>query len=364
MRCSKQSRPYADALAADAAGSAGAAVGTVDHPYMKPGTAGAPAGVDPDDRRQGTRRLVQREPHSRRRDHAARRRQPQVVSGRQQGAQRRAPAAARRRSQSWPLQSPDKLAAAREIAAQVSDDFVAGRIGSVQLISPKLVNMMSQRPETRQLLPVAGGRSGAGRRRPAQRGRVRALARGRALAHPAEVSGIHDLRGDARDRCVVLRRPAGRDEQRQRQRQETDRSADGADEQCPSGRRSPRKSSRSSAAPKRCPASKESRSMTATVQPQRIHSHRDRQGRSGARQRRRRRVHRRHAAEHQRRAASARRKRRQLVGDVDQRRRRSSSAVPRCSRATSCSKCRANSATTRCAASRWVRPTASCAARR
>ena len=56
--------------------------------------------------------------------------------------------------QVWPLQSPDKLAAAREIAARVSDDFIAGRISSAILISPKLVNMMSQRPETRQLLPV------------------------------------------------------------------------------------------------------------------------------------------------------------------------------------------------------------------
>ena len=36
----------------------------------------------------------------------------------------------------------------------MSDDFVQGRIGSVTLISPKLINMMSQRPETRQLLPV------------------------------------------------------------------------------------------------------------------------------------------------------------------------------------------------------------------
>jgi F-type H+-transporting ATPase subunit gamma len=56
----------------------------------------------------------------------------------------------------WPLQSPDKLIAAREIAAQVSDDFIAGRIGSVMIISPKLINMMSHRPETRQLLPVQG----------------------------------------------------------------------------------------------------------------------------------------------------------------------------------------------------------------
>jgi F-type H+-transporting ATPase subunit gamma len=56
----------------------------------------------------------------------------------------------------WPLQSPDKLTVARELAAQVSDDFIAGRVGSVTLVSPKLINMMSQRPETRQLLPIQG----------------------------------------------------------------------------------------------------------------------------------------------------------------------------------------------------------------
>ena len=44
--------------------------------------------------------------------------------------------------------------AAREVAAAASDDFVNGRVSSVILISPKLVSMMSQRPETRQLLPV------------------------------------------------------------------------------------------------------------------------------------------------------------------------------------------------------------------
>jgi F-type H+-transporting ATPase subunit gamma len=57
--------------------------------------------------------------------------------------------------QTWPLQAPDKFLAAKEVAARVSDDFVAGRIGRVQLISPKLINMMSQRPESRQLLPIS-----------------------------------------------------------------------------------------------------------------------------------------------------------------------------------------------------------------
>src|ERR1700678_4604733 len=39
----KQSRPYADALA-QMLQDLLAAVGTVDHPFMKPGTAGAPVG--------------------------------------------------------------------------------------------------------------------------------------------------------------------------------------------------------------------------------------------------------------------------------------------------------------------------------
>src|ERR1700761_561433 len=40
----KQSRPYADALG-QMLQDLLAAVGTVDHPYMKPGTTGAPTGV-------------------------------------------------------------------------------------------------------------------------------------------------------------------------------------------------------------------------------------------------------------------------------------------------------------------------------
>jgi F-type H+-transporting ATPase subunit gamma len=58
--------------------------------------------------------------------------------------------------ESWVLQVPDKLASAQAVAARVSEDFVAGKISRVQLISPKLINMMSQRPESRQLLPIEG----------------------------------------------------------------------------------------------------------------------------------------------------------------------------------------------------------------
>jgi F-type H+-transporting ATPase subunit gamma len=54
----------------------------------------------------------------------------------------------------WMLQAPDKLATAQAVAATVSDDFVNGRVSKIILVSPKLVSMLSQKPETRQLLPV------------------------------------------------------------------------------------------------------------------------------------------------------------------------------------------------------------------
>jgi F-type H+-transporting ATPase subunit gamma len=148
----KQSRPYADALGAMLQDLL-AAVGTVDHPFMKPGTAGAPAGVilmTADKGLAGSfnANLI-RVAELMQRDDADRKWYP--VGNKARNAVRRLGAEP---VAMWPLQSPDKLVAAREIATRVSDDFVNGRIGTVMLISPKLINMMSQRPETRQLLPV------------------------------------------------------------------------------------------------------------------------------------------------------------------------------------------------------------------
>jgi F-type H+-transporting ATPase subunit gamma len=148
----KQSRPYADALG-QMLQDLLAAVGTVDHPFMKAGTAGAPAGVvlmTADKGLAGSfnANLI-RVAEIMQREDANRKWYP--VGNKARNAIRRLGQEAIR---VWPLQSADKLVAAREIAAQVSDDFVNGRIGSVQLISPKLVHMMLQRPETRQLLPV------------------------------------------------------------------------------------------------------------------------------------------------------------------------------------------------------------------
>jgi F-type H+-transporting ATPase subunit gamma len=46
------------------------------------------------------------------------------------------------------------LDTARAVSRQVSDDFVGGKISGITLISPKLISMMSQRPETRAILPI------------------------------------------------------------------------------------------------------------------------------------------------------------------------------------------------------------------
>jgi F-type H+-transporting ATPase subunit gamma len=155
----KQSRPYADALG-EMLQDLLAAVGHVDHPYMKPGTAGAPAGIilmTADKGLAGSfnANLI-RVGEIMHREDANRKWYP--VGNKARNAVRRL---GQEPVRIWPLQSPDKLVAAREIAAQVSDDFIAGRISAVQLISPKLVNMMSQRPETRQLLPVVATEAAA-----------------------------------------------------------------------------------------------------------------------------------------------------------------------------------------------------------
>jgi F-type H+-transporting ATPase subunit gamma len=150
----KQSRPYADALG-QMLQDLLANVGTVDHPYMKPGTASAPVGVilmTADKGLAGSfnANLIRVGETMDRED---KNRSWYPVGNKARNAVRRL---GREPIRMWPLQSPDKLAAARELAAQVSDDFVAGRVSTVMLISPKLINMMSQRPETRQLLPIEG----------------------------------------------------------------------------------------------------------------------------------------------------------------------------------------------------------------
>jgi F-type H+-transporting ATPase subunit gamma len=148
----KQSRPYADAIGRMLQDLL-AAVGTVDHPYMKPGTPGAPIGVilmTADKGLAGSfnanlirvAEIMVRE---------NRNLKFYTVGNKARNAVKRLEFSG---DHQWALQSPDKLATARDVAAAASDDFVNGRVSSVVLISSKLVSMMQQRPETRQLLPV------------------------------------------------------------------------------------------------------------------------------------------------------------------------------------------------------------------
>jgi F-type H+-transporting ATPase subunit gamma len=55
---------------------------------------------------------------------------------------------------SWPLGSASKLDAARDVAAAATSDFESGKISEIVLVSQKLVSMMSQRPQTRKLVPI------------------------------------------------------------------------------------------------------------------------------------------------------------------------------------------------------------------
>ena len=54
----------------------------------------------------------------------------------------------------WPLSAGSKLDTARAVAQRVTEDFERGAISRLALVSSKLVTMMSQKPETRELVPI------------------------------------------------------------------------------------------------------------------------------------------------------------------------------------------------------------------
>ncbi|HEY8297070.1 MAG TPA: ATP synthase F1 subunit gamma [Candidatus Baltobacteraceae bacterium] len=150
----KQARPYAETLG-EMLRDLMASVGSVDHPFMKPGREGAPSGVILMTADKGLAGAFNsnaiRQAEIYRRDH-------QDAVFYTVGIKARN--AVRRFGQSehltWPLNAPSKIAAARELAQTVTDDFVAGKIGDITLVSQKLVSMISQKPETRRLVPVEG----------------------------------------------------------------------------------------------------------------------------------------------------------------------------------------------------------------
>jgi F-type H+-transporting ATPase subunit gamma len=148
----KQSRPYADALG-EMLRDLMASVGHVDHPFMKPGKEGAPSGIllmTADKGLAGAfnSNIIRIADVHQRTNHNVRW-YSVGVKGRN---------AARKFSQEtaqfWPQSAGNKLDVAREIAARVSEDFTAGTIGEILLISSKFVSMMSQKPQLRKLIPV------------------------------------------------------------------------------------------------------------------------------------------------------------------------------------------------------------------
>jgi len=148
----KRARPYADALG-EMLRDLIAAVSSIDHPFMKPGKDGAPSGVVLMTADKGLAGAFNANVI-----HAAElfaRRQSSVryytVGIKARNAVRRFGST---EAPGWPLGGESKLDTAREVAHRVTEDFTKGAIGEIVLVSQQLVSMMSQRPQTRKLVPI------------------------------------------------------------------------------------------------------------------------------------------------------------------------------------------------------------------
>jgi F-type H+-transporting ATPase subunit gamma len=148
----KQARPYADALGAMLRDLM-AAVGTVDHPFLKPGREGAPKGLILMTADKGLAgafnanviRLGER--FARENGNVV----WYAVGNKARNATKRLAAET---ALSESIGAPDKLKLAQTVAARVSDDFASGKISEIVLISSKLVSVLLQRPEARTLVPI------------------------------------------------------------------------------------------------------------------------------------------------------------------------------------------------------------------
>jgi len=155
----KQSRPYADALAAMLRDLM-ASVASIDHPFMKPGREGSPLGVIVMTADKGlagafnSNLIRQAEILGRANSNV----QWYSVGIKGRNALRRQPG---RTESFWPLTQGVMLDTAREVAQKAADDFVSGKISGITLISPKLLSMMLQRPETRAIVPIVAEKTNA-----------------------------------------------------------------------------------------------------------------------------------------------------------------------------------------------------------
>jgi F-type H+-transporting ATPase subunit gamma len=148
----KQARPYAEALA-EILRDLLSAVHSVDHPFMKPGKEGAPIGVILMTADKGLAGAFNSNV-TRMAEHFAAANASvayYTVGVKARNFVRRLGVGDR---PTWALNAPSKIDAAREVARQVTDDFTSGKISEIVLISSKLVSMLSQKPETRKLVPI------------------------------------------------------------------------------------------------------------------------------------------------------------------------------------------------------------------
>ena len=148
----KQSRPYADAIG-EMLRDLISAVGTIDHPFMKPGAAGVPAGVILMTADKGLAGSFNSNVISAAEEY--RRMQPSGVRWYTVGIKGRNHVRRHDEVQAfWPQSTGVKLDVAHEIAQSAGEDFIAGKISRITLIAQKMVTIMVQRPETRELVPV------------------------------------------------------------------------------------------------------------------------------------------------------------------------------------------------------------------
>ena len=153
----RQARPYAEALSAMLRDLMNA-VGTVDHPFLKPGREGAPKGVILMTADKGLAGAFNS--NVIRLGEAVAREDKNLVW---YAVGNKARNAAKRMTQTTAfdvsLSAGPKIETALRIAARVSDDFRAGTISEIVLVSSKLVSMSIQRPESRRLVPIVAEKS-------------------------------------------------------------------------------------------------------------------------------------------------------------------------------------------------------------
>jgi F-type H+-transporting ATPase subunit gamma len=148
----KRARPYADALA-EMLGDLIAAVSSVDHPFMKPGNDGAPAGVILITADKGlagafNSHAIAAAEHFARKQGAV---TYYTIGVKGRNAVRRWGMPDHK---TWLLGASSKIDTAREVARATTDDFNKGALSQIVLVSQRLITMMSQRPQTRKLVPI------------------------------------------------------------------------------------------------------------------------------------------------------------------------------------------------------------------